>query len=73
MEWPPQTLDLNFKMLNALEIRVKLFHRLLLITISRTQGQLLYNRFKKGRDDVNDDVPLSTTTTDVNIKKNDFG
>ena len=25
-------------------------------TISRTQVQLWYNRFKKGREDVNDDV-----------------
>ena len=32
-------------------------------TMSRTQAQLWYNRFKEGRDDVNDD----TRATDKNI------
>ena len=36
--------------------------------ISRTQVQLWYKRFKKGREDVNDDTLPSTSTTDVNIK-----
>ena len=44
-------------------------------TISRTQVQLRYNRFKEGRKDVHDDVChgcSSTLTTDENIeaKKN---
>ena len=36
-------------------------------TISRTQVQLWYNRFKEGREDINDDARpgrLSTSTTD---------
>ena len=40
-------------------------------TISRTQGQLLYNRLKHGREDVNDNVRPgrpSTSTTDENIE-----
>ena len=40
-------------------------------TMNRTQVQLWYNRFKKGREDVNDDAPPnrpSTSTTDENIK-----
>ena len=39
-------------------------------TLSRTQVQLWYNRFKKRREDVNDDARPgrpSTSTTDVNI------
>ena len=39
-------------------------------TMSRTQGQLWYNRFKEGRVDVNDDARpgrLSTFITDKNI------
>ena len=47
-------------------------------TISRTQVQFWYNKFKKGREDVNDDTRpgcLSTSTTDENIEceENDFG
>ena len=48
-------------------------------TMSRTQVQLCYNRFKQGREDVNDNacsIRSSTSTTDKNIeavKKNDFG
>ena len=47
-------------------------------TISRTQVKLLYNRFKEGPEDVNDDAcpgRPSTSTTDENIEalKNDFG
>ena len=48
-------------------------------TMSRTQVQLWYNRFKKGREDVNDDTRPdrpSTLITDENIeavKKNEFG
>ena len=48
-------------------------------TVSRTQVQLWYNRFKEDRDDVNDDArpgsPCSSTT-DENIeagKENGFG
>ena len=40
-------------------------------TMSRTQVQLWYNRFKEGRQDVNDDAPLgrlSTSTTDENTE-----
>ena len=40
-------------------------------TISRTQVQLWYNRFKKGRKDVYDNArpgPSSTSTTDENIE-----
>ena len=40
-------------------------------TMSRTQVQLWYNRFKEGREDVNDDVRLgrpSTSIADENIK-----
>ena len=40
-------------------------------TMSRTQVQLWYNRFKEGREDVNDDARLgrpSTSTTDDNIE-----
>ena len=39
-------------------------------TMSRTQVQLWYNRFKKGREDVNDDARpgrSSTSTTDSSI------
>ena len=39
--------------------------------MSRTQVQLLYNRFKEGREDLNDDVRLSRpsmSTTDENIE-----
>ena len=39
-------------------------------TISRTQDQLWYNRFKEGQEDVNDDAPPgrpSTSTIDENI------
>lgn len=39
-------------------------------TMSRTQVQLWYNRFKEGREDVNDDARPgrpSTSTTDENI------
>ena len=45
-------------------------------TMSRTQVQLWYNRFKEGREDVNDDScpgRPSTLTTDENSEKNDFG
>ena len=35
--------------------------------MSRPQVQLSYNRFKEGREDVNDDIP-STSTTGENIK-----
>ena len=48
-------------------------------TMSRTQVQLWYNRFKEGREDINDDArldPRNTSTTDENIeavKLNDFG
>ena len=41
-------------------------------TMSRTQVQLWYNRFKEGREDVSDDARRpdhpSTSTTDENIK-----
>ena len=40
-------------------------------TMSRTQVQLWYNRFKEGREHVNDDVrPIrpSMSTTDLNIE-----
>ena len=40
-------------------------------TMSRTQVQLWYNRFKEGREDVNDDARPgrpSTSTTDENIE-----
>ena len=40
-------------------------------TMNRTQVQLWYNRFKAGREDVNDDArPIcsSTSTTNENIK-----
>ena len=40
-------------------------------TMSRTQVQLCYNRFKEGREDVNDDVRPgrpSMSTTDGNIE-----
>ena len=40
-------------------------------TMSRTQIQLLYNLFKEGREDVNDDARPgrpSTSTTDENIE-----
>ena len=40
-------------------------------TTSRTLVQLWYNRFKEGREDVNDDARSgrsSTSTTDTNIK-----
>ena len=40
-------------------------------TMNRTQVQLQYNRLKKGREDVNDDVCPGcprTSTTDKNIK-----
>ena len=40
-------------------------------TMSRTQIQLRYNRFKEGQEDINDDARpgrLSTSTTDVNIE-----
>ena len=40
-------------------------------TISRTQVQLWYNRFKEGRKDINDDAHPgcpSTSTTDENIE-----
>ena len=40
-------------------------------TMSRTQVQLSHNRFKKGREDVNDDARPghpSTSTTDENIE-----
>ena len=40
-------------------------------TMSRTQVQLWYNRFKEGREDINDDVHTgrsSTWTTDENIE-----
>ena len=40
-------------------------------TMSRTQIQLWYNRFKKGREDVNDDARSgrpSTSTIDENIE-----
>ena len=39
--------------------------------MSRTQVQLCYNRFKEGREDVNDDARLDrprTSTTDGNIE-----
>ena len=42
-------------------------------TKSRTQVQLWYNRFKKGREDVNDDARpgrQSNSTTDENIDVN---
>ena len=48
-------------------------------TMSRKQVQLWYNRFKEGREDVNDDARAGsprTSTTFENIeavKKNDFG
>ena len=41
-------------------------------TMSRTQIQLWYNRFKEDREDVNDDacsVSPSTSTTDENIER----
>ena len=44
-------------------------------TISRTQVQLWYNRFKEGREDVKDDGRSgcpSTLTTHENIEENDF-
>ena len=40
-------------------------------TMSRTQVQLWYNRFKEGREDINDDARPglpSTSTTDENIE-----
>ena len=40
-------------------------------TVSRTQGQLQYNRFKEGLEDVNDDASPghpSTSTTNENIE-----
>ena len=40
-------------------------------TMSRTQVQLYYNRFKEGREDVNDDARPgrpNTSTTDENIE-----
>ena len=37
-------------------------------TMSRTQVQLRYNRFKEGRKDVNDEDRQSTSTTDENIE-----
>ena len=40
-------------------------------TISRTQVQLSHNRFKEGREDINDDARtgrLSTQITDENIE-----
>ena len=40
-------------------------------TMSRIQFQLWYNRFKEGRDDINDDARPglpSTSTTDENIE-----
>ena len=40
-------------------------------TVTRTQVQLWYNRFKEGREEVNDDTRLgcsSTSTTDENIE-----
>ena len=40
-------------------------------TMSRTQAQLWYNRFKKGREDVNDDdrpSGPSTSITDENVE-----
>ena len=40
-------------------------------TSSRTQDQLWYNRFKEGREDVNDDAGSSRpimSTTDENIE-----
>ena len=40
------------------------------LTMSRTQVQLLYNRFKEGRKYVNDDArpgPTNSSTTDENI------
>ena len=40
-------------------------------TMSRTQVQLRYNRFKEGREDINDDARpgcSSTSTTDKNIE-----
>ena len=47
-------------------------------TMSRTQVQLWYNRFKEDREDINDDARpcrLSTSKTDENIKaeETDFG
>ena len=47
--------------------------------MSRTQVQLRYNRFKEGREDINDDARPSrpsSSTTDENIgcsEENDFG
>ena len=44
--------------------------------VHRTQVQLCYNRFKDGREYVNDDVRSgrpSTSKTDKNIEENDFG
>ena len=41
------------------------------LSMSRTQVQLCYNRFKESREDVNDDARpdrLSTSTTDENIE-----
>ena len=43
--------------------------------ICRTQVQLRYKRFKKGREDVNDDTPLDrprTPVTDKIIEENNF-
>ena len=37
-------------------------------TMSRTQVQLWYNRFKEGREDVNDNARPGTSTTDENIE-----
>ena len=44
--------------------------------MSRTQVQLWYNRFKEGREDVNNDARFgcpSTSTMDENIEENNFG
>ena len=42
-------------------------------TMSRTQSQLWYNRFKDGREDVNDDVRQQPMKTLKNREENDFG
>ena len=40
-------------------------------TISRTQVQLGYNRFKEGRDDINDDARPGRPKTSTTDKKKD--
>ena len=55
--------------LNVCEIK---FERLTVAfgesTMSRTQVQLRYNRFKESREYVNDDARPNTSTTDENIE-----